>query len=776
MTWCSKIYDIFNGWNDGENELPSIESTKVRRVDSKFYRHTIDDGDSQSENGVPVLDSPFSEKSDSLNNVQYSNDQLYNTDYTNNRDYEGEHVCADTLFSCHQRDDPRSYGIATISNTPLNLPSYMGKTDDRIHQQLSRSFSFDSTIPMDYHQRSQTILPSFEQMTTAKMRHSLNQQRMYNDKTNRYSLDQSQISLQNRQESTGFRISTRSTYSISECEIQSRNNEQIEQDIQNDIQQMLTLTINGPFPMIYRPISMHDGYRIEGGYGEATEWRIQKKIPSQDCQLTSDNIASIYTSHFYEQFHYNLYSIDEDLNPIVMSVRSDNDHSIVILRTKMGSFQKIFDSNRVNSNDYVQLAKEICPNLSVESFETCSNLQAQQAIKTYDEKLETQKFKFGIIYQRKGQTTEEEFFNNEKHSRTFDDFLETIATRVSLKNFKGYRGGLDISEQTDSPISYYECYGDKEIMFHVSTLLPFTPNDSSQIQRKRHIGNDIVTIVFQEDNTPFHPSMIKSNFLHVFLVIQPVQVRSIPCYKIMLIAREDIEEFPPSLQPNTVYTRTAEQLKSFLLSKLINAEYAAYRCRTFSLLQERTRFSFLKNLCENLTEKSFENLCEEHKRFQRRRSSILSNSTRKRYLSSVKKIFTKSNSMDPSNRQSTKSEQGKIKPNKKLIKLGKSMDSVEDYQHYSLPTSSNSLNDMGDLSSSTIQNQPYYGDESDEGLDSMSSADTPHAPYDSDDPDVYRQQLREKALPSQIWHRASKQRHIFTPQTTGIHISEETTV
>lgn len=97
-----------------------------------------------------------------------------------------------------------------------------------------------------------------------------------------------------------------------------------------------------------------------------------------------------------------------------------------------------------------------------------------------------------------------------------------------------YRGGLDISEQTDSPISYYECYDGKEIMFHVSTLLPFTPNDSSQIQRKRHIGNDIVTIVFQEDNTPFHPSMIKSNFLHVFLVIQPAQVRSIPCYKVDL--------------------------------------------------------------------------------------------------------------------------------------------------------------------------------------------------------------------------------------------------
>ena len=101
-----------------------------------------------------------------------------------------------------------------------------------------------------------------------------------------------------------------------------------------------------------------------------------------------------------------------------------------------------------------------------------------------------------------------------------------------MKNFKGYRGGLDISEQTDSPSSYYECYGDKEIMFHVSTLLPFTPNDPSQIQRKRHIGNDIVTIIFQEENTPFHPCMIKSSFLHVFLVIQPAQILSRPCYKV----------------------------------------------------------------------------------------------------------------------------------------------------------------------------------------------------------------------------------------------------
>lgn len=41
-----------------------------------------------------------------------------------------------------------------------------------------------------------------------------------------------------------------------------------------------------------------------------------------------------------------------------------------------------------------------------------------------------------------------------------------------------------------------------------------------QLQRKRHIGNDIVAVVFQDENTPFVPDMIASNFLHAFVVVQ----------------------------------------------------------------------------------------------------------------------------------------------------------------------------------------------------------------------------------------------------------------
>ena len=62
-------------------------------------------------------------------------------------------------------------------------------------------------------------------------------------------------------------------------------------------------------------------------------------------------------------------------------------------------------------------------------------------------------------------------------------------------------------------------------MFHVSTLLPHTESEPQQLQRKRHIGNDIVAVVFQDPDTPFTPDMITSNFLHAFILVQPID----PC-------------------------------------------------------------------------------------------------------------------------------------------------------------------------------------------------------------------------------------------------------
>jgi hypothetical protein len=86
MTWCSKIYDIFNGWNGEENEVPSTkitnltETSKIKRINSDFYRHEI-----ENPNNTTIIqhDSPFLERSDSLTNAHFTTEQLYNTDYLN---------------------------------------------------------------------------------------------------------------------------------------------------------------------------------------------------------------------------------------------------------------------------------------------------------------------------------------------------------------------------------------------------------------------------------------------------------------------------------------------------------------------------------------------------------------------------------------------------------------------------------------------------------------------------------------------------------------------
>nr|XP_026655079.1 signal-induced proliferation-associated protein 1-like [Zonotrichia albicollis] len=63
-------------------------------------------------------------------------------------------------------------------------------------------------------------------------------------------------------------------------------------------------------------------------------------------------------------------------------------------------------------------------------------------------------------------------------------------------------------------------------MFHVSTMLPYTPNNRQQLLRKRHIGNDIVTIIFQEPGAlPFTPQSVRSHFQHVFIIVRAHQ----PC-------------------------------------------------------------------------------------------------------------------------------------------------------------------------------------------------------------------------------------------------------
>ena len=141
-----------------------------------------------------------------------------------------------------------------------------------------------------------------------------------------------------------------------------------------------------------------------------------------------------------------------------------------------------------------------------------------------------------------------------------------------------------------------------EVMYHVATLLPFSETDTQQLQRKRHIGNDIVSLVFQEGSTPFSPDMVTSHFLHAYIVVQP-EPGDADKYRVSVTARSNVPYFGPSLPSPPVFKRGPE-FKEWILNKLISAETACYKADKFRKLEQRTRSSLPVNLFEELTSKT----------------------------------------------------------------------------------------------------------------------------------------------------------------------------
>ncbi|KAM4651631.1 rap1 GTPase-activating protein 1 isoform 2-T2 [Discoglossus pictus] len=362
---------------------------------------------------------------------------------------------------------------------------------------------------------------------------------------------------------------------------------------------------DGPFPLILLP--QFGGYWIEGTNHGLTALVDPDTVqsPSGKVKLESNHMARLYRKHFLGKEHFNYYSVDAALGHLVFSLKydviGDQEHLRLLLRTRCKTYHDVIPISCLTEfPNVVQMAKLVCEDVNVDRFHPVLYPKASRLIVTFDEHVISNNFKFGVIYQKTGQTSEEELFSTIDESPAFVEFLELLGEQVLLQDFKGFRGGLDVAHGQTGTESVYCNFRGKEIMFHVSTKLPYTEGDAQQLQRKRHIGNDIVAIVFQDENTPFVPDMIASNFLHAYIVVQvenPGTENTL--YKVSVTARDDVPFFGPSL-PDPAVFRKGQEFHEFLLTKLINAEYACYKAEKFAKLEERTRVALLETLYEEL--------------------------------------------------------------------------------------------------------------------------------------------------------------------------------
>ncbi|XP_011457065.3 signal-induced proliferation-associated 1-like protein 2 isoform X3 [Magallana gigas] len=340
-----------------------------------------------------------------------------------------------------------------------------------------------------------------------------------------------------------------------------------------------------------------------------------------------DHGASYYRHFFYGYDHQNYFGIDDALGPVAISIRKEkvddrennlgradygfNQFRVIVRTSELTTLRGVILEEAIpaaasrlggsRTTTVKDVIEYVCPDLQTSCLKLASSNQKtlDQLLKV-DQQGVNQTYKVGIMYCKANQSSEEDMYNNEHSGPAFEEFLSCIGQKVRLKGFEKYRAQLDNKTDSTGQQSVYTTFNNCEIMFHVSTMLPYTPNNTQQLLRKRHIGNDIVTIVFQEPGAlPFTPKTVRSQFQHVFII---VKVHN-PCtdnvhYSIAVTRSKDVPPFGPHIPENAMFPRS-DQFAEFLLAKIINAENAAHRCEKFIAMATRTRTEYLKDLAQN---------------------------------------------------------------------------------------------------------------------------------------------------------------------------------
>lgn len=332
--------------------------------------------------------------------------------------------------------------------------------------------------------------------------------------------------------------------------------------------------------------------------------------------------AYYYRKFFYGKEHQNYFGIDESLGPVAVSVRREKvedpkekegpqfNYRVVFRTSELTTLRGAILEDAIPSTarhgtarglPLKEVLEYVIPELSIQCLRQASSSPkvSEQLLKLDEQGLSFQ-HKIGILYCKAGQSTEEEMYNNETAGPAFEEFLDLLGQRVRLKGFSKYRAQLDNKTDSTGTHSLYTTYKDYELMFHVCTMLPHTPNNRQQLLRKRHIGNDIVTIVFQEPGAlPFTPKSIRSHFQHVFVIVKVHNpCTENVCYSVGVSRSKDVPPFGPPIPKGVTFPKSAV-FRDFLLAKVINAENAAHKSEKFRAMATRTRQEYLKDLAEN---------------------------------------------------------------------------------------------------------------------------------------------------------------------------------
>ncbi|XP_053085916.1 tuberin isoform X3 [Pangasianodon hypophthalmus] len=167
----------------------------------------------------------------------------------------------------------------------------------------------------------------------------------------------------------------------------------------------------------------------------------------------------------------------------------------------------------------------------------------ERALKVLDQMPPYDTHKIGVVFVGPGQANNEvAILSNEYGSNRYARFLTGLGKLIHLKDCDPdqiFLGGLDHGRYADDGEFTY-CWHDDimQAIFHIATLMPNRESDKSCCNKKRHIGNDFVVVVYNDSGEEYKLGTIKGQFNFVEVVIKPLDYES---NLVTLQCRRDLE-------------------------------------------------------------------------------------------------------------------------------------------------------------------------------------------------------------------------------------------
>ncbi|XP_063790965.1 tuberin isoform X4 [Pseudophryne corroboree] len=149
--------------------------------------------------------------------------------------------------------------------------------------------------------------------------------------------------------------------------------------------------------------------------------------------------------------------------------------------------------------------------------------------------------KIGVLYVGEGQIGDERaILSNEHGSYRYTQFLTGLGKLIELKDTqpdKIFLGGLGGCGD-DGQFTY--CWHDDimQVIFQITTLMPNNEIDPYRCNKKRHVGNNFVNIVYNDSGEHYKLGTLKGQFNFVDVNIQPLDCES---NLVTLQCRKDME-------------------------------------------------------------------------------------------------------------------------------------------------------------------------------------------------------------------------------------------